>query len=232
MSVSHGTHRCGPPPPRFYDTLADHQFGGAPIIPQAGQTFNTATEITLIPPMYHLPQHLHYTLDGSDPTADSPVYNGPFVAVDTANLAVREINDHGVDSDITQGVITVHDTTPPMLMDVLGGNDLAAVDLKFSVPVSAATATDLSNYSVQPSGTIAKAELSADGRDVTLTLGSALTTGTTYAIAVHGIKDTASHRQPMMEPATHTFNPRNIVFTLRTARLPAMSAKPRSPGCH
>jgi len=61
----------------LYDTLEDHQTGGAPVIPQAGQVLDTVTNITLLPPLYHLPGDLHYTLDGSDPTPNSPVYDQP-----------------------------------------------------------------------------------------------------------------------------------------------------------
>ena len=59
---------AAPPAAPLYDTLADHQPGGAPLIPQAGRTFHDATEISLLPPLYHQPRDLRYTLDGSEPT--------------------------------------------------------------------------------------------------------------------------------------------------------------------
>ncbi len=76
----------------LYDTLADHQPGGAPVIVQAGQSYSDATPITLLPPLYHRPNDLHYTLDGTDPTAASPVYDGPFTVADTVNIAARQID--------------------------------------------------------------------------------------------------------------------------------------------
>ena len=94
MSVSREPSATPPAAP-LYDTLADHQPGGAPIIPQAGQSFRDATEISLLPPLYHQPRDLRYTLDGSEPTAASRVYDGPFTIADTANLAVRQITPDG-----------------------------------------------------------------------------------------------------------------------------------------
>jgi len=79
----------------LYDTLADHQPSGAPIIPQAGKKFDQAIAVTLIAPLYHRPGDLHYTLDGSDPTANSPAFDQPFMAEDTVKVAVAQIDENG-----------------------------------------------------------------------------------------------------------------------------------------
>ena len=134
----------------LYDTLTDHMPGGAPLIPQAGQTFHETTQITLLHPLYFLPCDLHYTLDGSDPTAGSPVYTGPFYAEDTVNIAARQIDASGKTGPIVRGTVTIHDTTPPQLVDILANRDGKAVDLTFSKPVAPASAANLRNYSIQP----------------------------------------------------------------------------------
>jgi len=228
VSVSHEP-AAAPAAAPLYDTLADHQFDGAPIIPQDGQTFTDSTKIILLPTLYYLPHQLHYTLDGSDPTMSSPVYEGPFFASDTVNLAVREINADGTASEITRGTVTVRDQTPPQLLNVLGDENKNTLDLKFSEPLSPATATDPGNYKIKPATTVSSVTQSPDGWHVTLTLGAALTQGTAYTVTVHGLKDT-SPAGNVIAPVTRPFNARNIVYTLKSAQLPARTVNTTAAG--
>jgi alpha-mannosidase len=208
-----------PPAAPLYDTLADHQPGGAPIIPQAGKTFDAATEITLLPPLYHLPGDLHYTLDGSDPTASSPVYDHPIFASDTLKLAVAQFNQDGKAGPIVRGIVEIHDHSPPALVNVMAENNQDAIDLTFSKPVDSTTAQETKNYVVQPALAISKITQSSDGHKVTLTFDAPMLIGTDYSVSVSGVKDTTPYSN-VIEPTTQPFNAQNIVYTLKSAQLP------------
>ena len=218
VSVGHES-AATPPAAPLYDTLANHQMGGAPIIPQADQTFADATRITLLPPLYYHPRDLHYTLDGSDPTAASPVYDGPFFKADTVNMSVRQIDADGRQGPITRGVITIHDTTPPQLLSVIADH-ANSLNLGFSEPLTTASASDLNNYTIQPPVSVKTITLSPDGTIGTLAFASPLVSGISYTVALHGIKDTSPAGNEIV-PITKPFNADNIVFSLASAKLPA-----------
>ena len=228
VSVAHEPDGTPPAAP-LYDTLADHQPGGAPIIPQAGQTFDRVTAITVIPPLYHRPGDLHYTLDGSDPTAKSPVYAQPLPAEETLNLAVAQIDQNGNVGPITRGIVEVHDQSPPALVNALTRNDANTLDLTFSKPLDASTAADAKNYTVQPALAISSASPSADGRNVTLTFATPIPAGTEYTLSVSGIKDQTTAGN-VIESTTRRFNAENIVYILKAASLPAQAIKTRVSG--
>jgi alpha-mannosidase len=218
-----------PPAAPLYDTLADHQPGGQPLIPQAGQTFHEPTEITLLPPLYHQPDTLHYTLDGSDPTAASPVYDAPFVAFDTVNVATRQIDAEGHAGPIVRGIITIQDQTLPQLTSVLADMQPNVIRLNFSKPIDPAMASDMKNYTVQPSLEVSTIAPSADGRGVAITFAQPLEQGTDYTISVSGLKDTTHYKNTIV-PTTQPFNAQNIVYTLKNAKLPNESVDTSVPG--
>ena len=201
----------------LYDTLSDHQTNSEPVIPQAGQTFTDATKITLLPPLYYRPRELHYTLDGSDPTAASPVYDGPFYASQTVNVAAREIDAQGHASPVVRGTVDIHDQTPPRVTSILVDRHVNALDLSFSEPL--APATEAGDYTIQPLVPIREVTLSPDQQNVTLAFGAPLTPGTAYTVTLHGIKD-ASPAGNAVEPVAQPFNADNTVYTLPAAELP------------
>jgi alpha-mannosidase len=211
---------AAPPAAPLYDTLADHQAGGVPIIPQAGQSFRDATEITLLPPLYHRPRDLRYTLDGSEPTAASRVYDGPFTIADTANVAVRQITSDGQAGPVARGVVTVHDETPPRLLDAVAGTSGNTLRLSFSEPLAAAPAQDPENYVVQPPLALISATPSADRREVVLTFGQPMAAGTAYTLTLRKLKDTAPGAN-LIQPVTRQFNARNIVYSFDRPKLPS-----------
>jgi alpha-mannosidase len=223
MSVSREPS-AAPPAAPLYDTLSDHQPGGAPIIPQAGQILTDSTNITLLPPLYYRPRDLHYTLDGSIPTESSPTYDGPFFAVDTAAIAVRQIDANGHAGLITRGVVTIHDQTPPRLISILAARNGNTIDLAFSKPLAPAGVADMRSYVVQPAIQLVKATQSPDGRQVTLSLGAPLTEGTSYTLTVQRLRDT-SPRGNLIEQVTKPFTAGNIVYSLPSAELPSGALK-------
>jgi alpha-mannosidase len=225
FAVSVG-HEVSPTPPAapLYDTLSDHQTGGAPIIPQAGQTFTEMTPVTLIPPLYHRPGDLHYTVDGSDPTASSPVYSQPFLAEQTVNIAVAQIDKSGNVGPITRGAIEINDHSAPILLSALAGKDAASVNLVFNKPLDSATATDAQNYKVEPALAIGKVSPSDDGRSITVTFADPIPAGTEYTLSLSGLKDRTPFSNVIV-PTAKKFNSQNIVYTLKSAQLPAQNVK-------
>ena len=222
VSLSH-EGPATPPAAPLYDTLADHRPGGAPIITQAGQSFTEATKIMLLPPLYHQPDSLHYTLDGSDPTAASPIYKGPFYASDTVHIAAREIEPNGYASPAAQGVVTIHDITPPRLVSILTTAP-DKLDLEFSAPLKVSSAADAANYTIRPKLALKKVTPSADGLGVILAFASPLTAGVNYTVTLHGLAD-ASPAENMVASIAAPFNAQNIVYTLPSADLPAGAVK-------
>jgi len=223
VSVANEPSSAVPAAP-LYDTLSERQPGGSPIISQAGQTFNKATAIALVPPLYHRPGELHYTLDGSNPTANSPVYDctQPFVAEDTVNLAVAQIDGSGKVGPIVRGVVTVHDHEPPQWIKVLARDNSNAIELTFSKPVDPAAATDAKNYSIQPALPIGQITQSADRRKVEITFASAIPVGIDYTVNVSGIKDQTPYKNVIL-PASKVFNAQNVAYSLKAAALPEQS---------
>jgi alpha-mannosidase len=218
-----------PPAAPLYDTLADHQPGGEPIIPQAGKLFKETTAITLVPPLYHRPGDLHYTLDGSDPATNSPVYEQPFMAENTVKLAVAQIDEKGRIGPIVRGVVEINDLAPPTVDSVLAENTLNKLDVAFSKPLDPVTAVDPKNYVVQPSLTVSKVELSTDGRQVTLTFDSPIPAGEDHSLNLSGIKDRSINNN-VIEPTSQPFNAMNIVYTLKSAQLAAQAVRTQVAG--
>jgi alpha-mannosidase len=211
-----------PPAAPLYDTLADHQTGGEPIIPQAGKLFKQTTAITLVPPLYHRPGDLHYTLDGGDPTATSPVYDQPFMAENTMKLAVAQIDEKGQIGPIVRGVVEINDLAPPTVESVLAENTGNKLDVTFSKPLDPVTAVDPKNYAVQPALVISKVELSADGLQVALTFDSPIPAGADHSLNLSGIKDRSINNN-VIEPISQPFNAMNIVYALKSAQLPTQT---------
>jgi alpha-mannosidase len=213
-----------PPAAPLYDTLADHQPSGVPVIPQAGQTFNQMTDIAIIPPLYHQPGDLHYTVDGSNPTVSSPVYTEPFPAEATVKLAVAQFDEHGKGGPVVRGVIEIQDLTPPQLVSALAGKNLTTLELTFSKPLDSAAAVEAKNYAIQPALAVRKISQSTDGSHVTLTFAAPIPAGTDYALNVSGVKDQSSSGN-FMAPATQSFHAQNIVYSLKSAHLPDQHVK-------
>jgi len=192
VSVAGGGHDGVVAARPLSDTLADHRAGGAaettPTISPAGGTFHDATVVTIGHPLYWRAGGLHYTLDGSAPTASSPVYTGPFLLEDVTTVRAAEVDAGGV-PQVASARLDIHDTTPPQVASgmMLPGLPQATVD--FSKPVSKDTAEQAANYHFDGAFAVRSASLDPDGRTVTLTLDHAATLTTSASLTVSGVKD-------------------------------------------
>src|SRR5439155_15459934 len=87
-------------------------------------------------------------------------------------------------------IITVNDTNPPVLLSAIASP--GQVTANYSKRVSAATATNLSHYSIDNGVMVSSADLGSSSNGVVLTT-TPLSTGVTYTLTVNGIQDTASN---------------------------------------
>lgn len=96
MSVGKKVHLDTAPAAPLYDTLGDRPGEpDAPMISPAGGTFAGNVSVKLNHPLYWQAGHLHYTTDGTAPTADSPVYSKEIALQESGTIKAAEIDADG-----------------------------------------------------------------------------------------------------------------------------------------
>lgn len=183
-------HDDATPAYALYDTLLDHGGTGQPVINTEGSA-NDYTTVTITPPMYWRKGCLHYTLDGTDPTAQSPVYEKPFAIYEPVTLKAAEIDPNVMPGPIVLYNLNVHDTSAPRIVLGTCVNSLGLARVQFSEPVDKASAENLGNYKFSSGASALGAKLLLDGRSVEITLDRALTVGQPESVSVSGVKDMA-----------------------------------------
>ncbi|HTQ10818.1 MAG TPA: glycoside hydrolase family 38 C-terminal domain-containing protein [Fimbriimonadaceae bacterium] len=184
ITVARDTHDQATPAHPLSDTLADHKATGGPEVSPSGGTFHDATQVTIEPPLYYHGGGIHYTLDGSTPTASSPTYVQPFMVSNPTTVKAAEIDSAGHSSAVTAVKLDVDDTTPPHVVSAVEIKPIGMVRLTFSEPLDPASAQDASDYSL--AGASGTAQLNPDRRTVTLRFTGAIDGS---SISVHGVKD-------------------------------------------
>jgi len=184
VSVARDTHDQATPAHPLSDTLADHVENGGPSISPSSGSFNDATQVTIAPPLYYHGGGIHYTLDGSKPTASSPTYDQPFMVSNPTTIKAVEIDSSGHAGEAATVKLDVDDTTPPHVVSTVVLKPLGLIRLSFSEPLDPASAQDASDYSL--AGATGTAQLGPDRKTVTLRYPGAIN-GT--SISVHGVKD-------------------------------------------
>jgi alpha-mannosidase len=160
----------------LYDTLEDH--GGEPpmasVSPNGG-TFNDITQVTLHHALYWTAGRLHYTLDGSEPTAQSPAYDDkPIKLWSSTIVRAREFDASGKPGAETTAQFNVNDTTAPTVKAISAVAMLPTMRIDFSEPLRKSDAETAANYRLDPSMPVQSAKLSEDGTSVTLQLAKPL----------------------------------------------------------
>ncbi len=147
----------------LYDTLQDHTATEAPQIVPDGGTFTQSTPVRIDHPLYWKEHDLHYTLDGSEPTIESPVYSQPILVVSPTTVRAREIDGDGQASPQASAELDVNDITPPTVLSASAMSVDPTVTISFSEPVRADQADRVENYQFQPPLELRSAQLSDDG---------------------------------------------------------------------
>ena len=109
----------------------------------------------------------------------------------------------------------VPDTTPPTISSVGNLGDNQIITVVFSEPVSAATATAMTNYTINNGVSVLNASFGPDNRTVVLTT-TPLAFNTTYTLTVNNVRDLASTPNTIVPNTQRTFSlvsrPLNISF--------------------
>ena len=183
----------------LYDTLdrsdANTSREGPAVVPGSG-SFSDSVKVELKPCFYFGPsEKLRYTLDGSAPTAASPVYTGPFYLSHSAKVCVTQFNQNGVPDGVTQTDLTVNDTTPPKIASASGMAGATLLQVKFSEPVDQAGASNPSAYRMS-AGSVSHASLEPDGMTADLELDQPLTSGAVTISATNAVTDLSPAHNP------------------------------------
>ena len=111
----------------------------------------------------------------------------------TYSYTVSAVNAAGLESTPSAAVqvSTQQDTTPPTLASAEGVSNPPRVIVTFSEPVSSASATNPSNYSIDNGVSVSSASLAADLVTATLTT-SPLSENVTYTLTVNNVQDRAT----------------------------------------
>jgi hypothetical protein len=111
----------------------------APAISPAGGTFSGPVDVTLSTATAGAT--IRYTLDGSTPSASSPVYSGPVRVSATAVLKAQSVNSGGA-STVTQASFTIQAPAPPVgtpLITPGGGTFSGPINVSLATATAGAT---------------------------------------------------------------------------------------------
>ncbi|HEY3414725.1 MAG TPA: glycoside hydrolase family 38 C-terminal domain-containing protein [Armatimonadota bacterium] len=186
MTAASNTNDGSVPAQPLYDTF-DYADSTPTLNPSSG-TFTDAVQVAVIPSLYDTTATLRYTTDGSTPASSSPAYASPIWLTRQTTLSVQAFHGSTPVGNVVSGVYTVNDTTAPRITGVsaLAGSTL--IQVAFSEPVSAATASVKTNYQI-PGLTIQSATPSSDGLTVDLAVTPAPVGGSNYALKINNVKD-------------------------------------------
>lgn len=179
----------------LYDTLADHH-QSAPSVTVAPIRPNDAAMVTIHPGNYWSPSFaLHYTLDGTRPTANSPVYDEPFLLSRPATIRVQSFDGNDASGPETSFQADVKDTVSPSLTSAFGMTGSNVLTLQFSEPLDPSSATDVSHYRLINGGQVTSAKLTNNGTGVELTCSQPMT-NMMVNLGIIGVKDLSPMGNP------------------------------------
>jgi alpha-mannosidase len=207
ISVAKGTQDDARPAAPLYDTLDDHQPGGAPKITVSKDANGNGATVTLQPPVYFSGENLHFTTDGTAPTAASPKYDGPLFLAKPTTIRVVQIQD-GTPSPEASLQVDASDTIVPKIISASVVRSLNLGTVEFSERVDRAAAENPASYAVGDAKPTT-ATLSPDGQRVTLTFADLPAQGT-LSLSAAGVMDLAGNRVEAAPVATEEVAP---VFT-------------------
>ena len=199
----------------LFDTLQGHKQGPPNVAAidaptDATGTFTDSVSVEIQPGLYWRQGAFRYTTDGSNPTADSPTYDGPITLNDTATVQVAAQYTDGTIGPVASRTVKVNDRTPPSVTGVNAMYETPLITLNFSEPVSRVQAADIR---IEPSVEIRSVQTSNDGRTATVQLASPPQVGRNYTVRVANVKD-VSPAGNMMRAANLPFSVPGPVFTM------------------
>jgi alpha-mannosidase len=187
----------------LYDHFTQPQ--STPSASPAAASYSDTVEVSLQPSLYLTDAVLHYTTDGSTPTASSPVYKGPFLVTKNTTVRARGIHPNGTSDAERTFRYEVNDITPPSVKGVSAMAGSPIVVVHYSEPVNADAAGDAANYSLTGGLSVQSATPGQDGRSARLVVSPSLAAGTSYSLSITGVSD--------MSPAANTLASTEIAVT-------------------
>ena len=182
----HGGPRIEPAAPLF-DTLDNHVQDAPRVLPASG-SFKDVVEVAIQPGLYWNDGRIRYTLDGSQPNANSPTYSGPFLLDHKATIQAAVLDERGAPGPVVSATLEVDDVTPPTIVKARPAYGSPLVRIEFSEPVDD-SALQAANYKVEPAVELRSAKRAEGTRTVVLELASALQVGSTYKLHVANVAD-------------------------------------------
>ncbi len=211
-AVSNPNDTATPAQP-LYDTF--DTAGTAPTLSPAGGTFKETTSVVLKPSVFNSDAQVRYTVDGTVPTATSPLFSAPIRLTKDTVIRARAFKGAKQAGPVVTGTFKVDDQTAPKVTGVVAAAGSPLVRVSFSEPVEAASAAATANWKIDGL-TVSSAKVSADAGSncVDLVVQPAPVSGRTYSMAVNGIRDVSPRSNKLETGKALTFTAAAPVFAL------------------
>ncbi|MFA6450142.1 MAG: glycoside hydrolase family 38 C-terminal domain-containing protein [bacterium] len=187
----------------------------APRIEPAAGKYDDTVKMTIRKSWYAGFDEVRYSIDGSEPTAKSPLYRGPVWILKSATVKARAFGTGGSKSPLSTAVFEVKDSTPPGVSDVAAFDGVQTLIVRFSEPVEKASAEKAANYRVDPDLGIESVALNPDGNSVTIKTATAPKLAEKYELTVEKVRDVSAAANAIKSAVTFKFTMTPPIFELK-----------------
>lgn len=188
LTVANNAYDEVKPARPLFDTLGHEPWSGASITPDGG-VFNDMTRVELQHGFYWNEGDMRYTLDGSQPTIDSPVYTEPITIYEDTVVRAAQIDGDGNTKSSIQATFEVDDQIEPKVESISAIHGLPMIRIELNEPVTKEQAQKIRNYSLGGRIKVTRAALSDDGRTIILTLNRAPRASDSIELKINGLHD-------------------------------------------
>lgn len=188
LTVANNTYDQIKPATPLFDTLEHEPWNEIAIIPNGG-VFDDLTQVELHHGFYWNEGDMRYTLDGSQPTVDSPVYTEPIAIYHDTVIRAVQLDDNGNVKSSARATFNVDDQVAPEIELISAIYGLSMLRIELNEPVAKEHAQDVDNYSLGGKIKVTRAVLSDDGRTIILTLDQALQESEQVQLEISGLRD-------------------------------------------
>ncbi len=171
VSVARQTHDAAMEATPLFDTLdGHHDASGAPKILNKPDENGDGAYVTLRPPLYYNGGSLRYTLDGSVPTMDSPVYKEPIFLNKSASVTVTQFGEDGSNQGTATMPVDAKDEHRPTVKNSTIYPALGLATVTFSERMDPSTLQKPDAFAFRSERKVTSATLRPDGKTVDLIL--------------------------------------------------------------
>jgi alpha-mannosidase len=168
---------------------------------------------------------IRFTLDGSEPKADSSTYSGPFFLEKTATVRAAVLDDAKRVGPIASTKIDVNDVTPPKVVRATPMYRSPEVQIAFSEPVDT-SACEAARYTLDPAIEVRSVRKGSGPCEVILELAAPPEVERKYKLRIAGVQD-ASPAHNTMKPAALELRIPGPVFRLEAVAAEQMGKEVR-----